>query len=131
MAPIEDRLKQYIKDNYGSIRAFVMAKSLNYANVDSILRRGIKNATWNSVKTLCEALEISADDLADEIITPVSKSCSAVRIENIIEAVRQQIMSSSNLTINNKPATQEDIMLFIDTLDIALEMAKKRINSHD
>ena len=126
MAPIEERLKQYIKDNYGSIRAFVMAKNLNYANVDSILRRGIKNATWNSVKALCEALEISADELADEKIAPVTKDNSTVKVETIFESAKQQLLNANNLTLEDVPVTADEIMLLVSTLDIALEVTMKR-----
>ena len=126
MATIEERLKQHIKDNYGSIRSFVLAKGLNYANVDSILRRGIRNATWNSVKALCEALEISVDELADDRIVPIKKDSSVTKVESIIEAAKLQIMSGTTLTINNKPATQDELVLLCSALDVALELIKKQ-----
>lgn len=126
MASIEERLKQYIKDHYGSVRAFVLAKNLNYANVDSILRRGIKNATWNSVKTLCEALEISADELAEDRIVSVSKTKTVINLENTFESFKQQIQKESNLTINDMPVSEDEVQLLIVLLDNVLEVIKKK-----
>ena len=127
MPSIEERLKLYIKDNYGSIRAFVMKNNLNYANVDSILRRGIKNATWNSVKLLCDALSISADELADEKIIPIKREDEeATKIEDLFAYVKQRLSTCKNPTLNNKPVKQDIIVSMIDGLDLILEIQKKK-----
>lgn len=120
MNSIEEQLKQHIKDNYGSVRAFVLEKGLIYANVDSILRRGIKNATWNNVKTLCEALDISADELAEGRIMPAAKDASIMQLENLVDAMKQQILTASGLTLTGQPATDADVQLFCRLLDASL-----------
>lgn len=122
MNSIEEQLKQYIKDNYGSVRAFVLEKGLIYANVDSILRRGIKNATWNNVKTLCEALDISADELAEGRIMPAAKEASIMQLENLVDAMKQQILTASGLTLSGQPATDADVQLFCRLLDASLNV---------
>lgn len=127
MPSIEERLKLYIKDNYGSIRAFVMKNNLNYANVDSILRRGIKNATWNSVKLLCDALSISADELADEKIVPIKREDEeATKIEDLFAYVKQRLSTCKNPTLNNKPINADIIESMIDCLDLIVEIQKKK-----
>lgn len=125
MNSIEEQLKQYIKDNYGSVRAFVLTKNLIYANVDSILRRGIKNATWNNVKSLCEALDISADELAEGRIMPAAKEASIMQLENLVDAMKQQIMTASGLTLAGQPATDTDVQLFCRLLDASLSVTIK------
>lgn len=122
MNSIEEQLKQYIKDNYGSVRAFVLEKGLIYANVDSILRRGIKNATWNNVKTLCEALDISADELAEGRIMPAAKDASIMQLENLVDAMKQQILTASGLTLSGQPASDADVQLFCRLLDASLSV---------
>lgn len=122
MNSIEEQLKQHIKDNYGSVRAFVLEKGLIYANVDSILRRGIKNATWNNVKTLCEALDISADELAEGRIMPAAKEASITQLENLVDAMKQQILTASGLTLAGQPATDADVQLFCRLLDASLSV---------
>lgn len=127
MPSIEERLKLYIKDNYGSIRAFVMKNNLNYANVDSILRRGIKNATWNSVKLLCDALSISADELADEKIVPIKREDEeATKIEDLFAYVKQRLSTCKNPTLNNKPVNADIIESIVDGLDLIVEIQKKK-----
>ena len=122
MNSIEEQLKQYIKDNYGSVRAFVLEKGLIYANVDSILRRGIKNATWNNVKSLCEALDISADELAEGRIMPAAKEASIMQLENLVDAMKQQILTASGLILSGQPATDADVQLFCRLLDASLSV---------
>ena len=129
MATIEERLKQYIKDNYSSVRAFVLAKDLNYANVDSILRRGIKNATWNSVKSLCEALEISADELAEDRIVPVPKDNDAVKAEDVLAETINKILYTENLTIADEPASIDDRMAIAASMEMLLA-TRKRLNEY-
>lgn len=122
MNSIEEQLKQHIKDNYGSVRAFVLDKGLIYANVDSILRRGIKNATWNNVKTLCEALDISADELAEGRIMPAAKDASIMQLENLVDAMKQQILTASGLILSGQLATDADVQLFCRLLDASLSV---------
>lgn len=124
---LEEQLKQYIIEQYGSIRAFTIQKGLTYASVDSILRRGIKNATWTNVKKLCAALGITADGLAkNQIIRPEVLPAHEVKIEDLVFNFKQQLMNTDNLTINGQLATESDIVFFINTLDVALQLNKKQ-----
>lgn len=127
MDSIEDRLREYIKTRYGSVRAFVLTHDLNYANVDSILRRGIKNATWHSVKSLCHALQISADELAKGNIVTVSAPAQLTRIEDIFEQTKQKLHTCSNPTLNDHPVNADTITSIIDGLNLLLEIQKRRI----
>lgn len=122
---IEEKLKKTIIFQYGSLRAFTIQKNLTYANVDSILRRGIKNATWTSVKNLCAALEISADKLAEEKIIPVSTSDQINDIDTIIRNMHANIKACNDLKIDGEPLTENEIEMLLDGLDIAFEIIKR------
>ena len=124
---IEEQLKQYIIAEYGSVRAFTIQKGLTYASVDSILRRGIKNTTWTNVKKLCAALDITTDGLAkDRLIKKEKLPTKEVKIEDMIQNFTQQLMHTENLTIEGRSATESDIMFFVNTLDVALQISKKQ-----
>lgn len=119
---IEEALKQMIIDEYGSLRAFVLQKGLTYSNVDSILRRGIKNATWTNVKKLCEALEISADALADEKIAPANKEASNIRkLEDIISTAKHDMLNADQLTLKGHIITEARVHDLCMMLDLILD----------
>ena len=119
---IEEALKQMIIDEYGSLRAFVLQKGLTYSNVDSILRRGIKNATWTNVKKLCEALEISADALADEKIAPANKEASNIRkLEDIISTAKHDMLNADQLTLKGHTIPEARVHDLCMMLDLILD----------
>lgn len=133
---IEEKLKQMIISEYGSLRQFTIKKNLAYTNVDSILRRGIKNATWTSVKNLCKALGISANELADEKIVPVSEPSEKKKtdLETMIILSRQNIQQHDDLTINDQVLDQEEIEMLLDALEIGIQIVKrnrKRMKKND
>ena len=126
---IETKLKQMIISQYGSLRAFTMQHNLTYANIDSILRRGIKNATWTNVKTLCAALQISADALANEMIMPLGEQIEINKkitdVEKIIQITKSNIKDFSDLNIAGIPLNDNDVEMLFDGIDIAVGIIKR------
>ena len=68
---IESKLKDMILERYHSIREFSNTVDMPYTTIDSILKRGIANSSVSNIITICKALQISADALADGEIHPV------------------------------------------------------------
>lgn len=123
---IEEQLKQRIIDEYGSVRAFTIQKELTYASVDSILRRGIKNTTWTNIKKFCAAFGITTDGLAqNKIIKVEKKTPTTVKVEDLLDDVKQQIMNGDNLTLDNLPITDFEIMQLVNGIDTAVEVIIK------
>ena len=73
MASIEEKIKDIIIDKYSSIAEFSRKTKIPYTTIDSMLKRGIKNANVLNVIKLCDALEISVDKIKDGIIEPVQE----------------------------------------------------------
>lgn len=63
MEVIEEELKNLILSKYKSIREFTNAIDMPYSTADSILKRGIKKSSVDSVIKICEKLGISTDAL--------------------------------------------------------------------
>ena len=66
---IEEQLKQMILNHSGSVNKFASEIGLPYSTVASILNRGVKNANVQNIIKVCQALGISADELANGRIT--------------------------------------------------------------
>ena len=58
----EERIKAEILSRYESIRQFAMSINMSCSTLDSILKRGLKNASVRNVMKIYGALEISADE---------------------------------------------------------------------
>lgn len=56
---IEEQLKEEIKKKYGSIKKFAESTGIPYTTMDSILKRGIKNATAANILKIVNALDLA------------------------------------------------------------------------
>ena len=63
MGKTEDLLKEKILSEYKSIREFTQKIEMPYSTLDTILKRGIRNASVDNVIRICDFLEISTDAL--------------------------------------------------------------------
>ena len=70
---IEDQLKSFILEQYKSIREFSQTINMPYSTLDSIFKRGVSNAGITNIITICQALSLDVDKLADGILQPKSK----------------------------------------------------------
>lgn len=68
MGTSEDRLKEYILTKYKSVREFTGAIDMPYSTVDSIFKRGIRNASVENIIKICDFLGISTDALINGYI---------------------------------------------------------------
>lgn len=73
---IEQELKALIVKRYGSAKNFALEINMPNSTLDNIFRRGVLNSSVTNIIKICNALEISADELADGKI--VSRSASVV-----------------------------------------------------
>ena len=63
MSEIDWLLKNYILDNYKSIKQFARLVELPSSTVNGIFVRGINNSTFSNVVKICQFLNISIDGL--------------------------------------------------------------------
>ena len=119
---IEDQLKNLILSRYRSIREFVISIDMPYTTMDSIFRRGIGNSSVSNVIKICKALGISADELAEGKIVPVSARFTTYRgeskeIHEFLNRFKMELATMENLTIEGEPVdenTREAIAQGID-----------------
>lgn len=123
---IEDKLKSYIMTKYRSMREFTQIIGIPYSTMTTILKRGIANANVLNIIKICQELEISADELAAGKIVPVAPTnLTPVKIEDIIGNAKQQLLSSTNLTLNGKQLDETEINSIVNSLDLLIEIEKR------
>lgn len=124
---IEQKLKNLILSRYGSIREFTNEIDMPYSTFASIIDRGIKTATIGNILKICKALNISADALSRGEIQLYSNDTSRkeIDLETIIKKT-VYFYSTEPITLEGNPISQESINLIIDSLEITLELVKRR-----
>lgn len=68
---IEEQLKELIIKKYSSVLQFTQKFDIPYSTMTSLFSRGVNKTNINTIIKVCQALNISADELAAGRITPV------------------------------------------------------------
>lgn len=131
---IEEELKNLILTRYNSLREFTIDIDMAYSTMDSIIRRGIQNATLTNVFKICKALNISADALEQGKIVPIvtkntdlnMKKDNRKEITDIMNETKRQLLESNNLRLDGKPVESDSITSLIDAIDIGVEMIRRK-----
>lgn len=136
---IEQELKALIVERYGSAKNFALEINMPNSTLDNIFRRGVLNSSVTNIIKICNALEISADELADGKI--VSRSASAVWASSLTPgetdaikkyraldergkmAVDSTLAREYEISSRNAAAVVSDAAATISTADAALTRA--------
>lgn len=132
---IEETLKSYIIERYGSVRAFALNADIAYTTVVTILQRGINNASLTSIKRICDALNISPDKLSEGEIVFKSDLSEFIEIKEP-KIDLNTLISQYKWTLRNNPVefdghvlTEQEINTISTAIDISLEMIKQNTRS--
>lgn len=126
---VEERLKDLIIKQYGTMKDFTDHIGIPNSTFANILRRGVQNANVLTIIKICQALEISTDDLAEGRIVPLKRpAAKQTKIEDIIDNTKQTLLNAENLTLNDKPASAAEIMSLVNSLEVAVQVWKNQIN---
>ena len=132
---IEEKLRDYILTKYKSVREFVSNTELAYSTVDGILKRGIANSSISKVFAICEALQISADELANNRIVPYSDSIQcfiATEIPDMIEYLKNHPDDLEEMKIDGITLTDEERQVVIGGLTMSVDFIRTmRINRNE
>ena len=125
---IEEKLKEYILAHYKSIREFTKRANMPYTTVDGILKRGVANSSIGNVLKICNVLQISADELANNRIVPIRKeSTSHVFIEEIPEMVdymRNNPEEFYDLTIDGIPLNNVEWETMLNSMTLTVDFVR-------
>lgn len=86
----------------------------------------------SNVIKICKALHISVDALANGEIKPLKKHSDfqpheGVEVEDILNGTKDYIIHSDKITLDGKPINKAAIESLVDSMDIEVEIAKKKV----
>lgn len=127
---IEDQLKNLILSRYRSIREFTIAIDIPYTTMDSIFRRGVGNSSVTNVIKICKALGISADELAEGKIVPVSLRSAAYRgdsreIREFLNRFKTELSHMENLTLEGEPVDGDTLEAIAQGIEVSYETVRR------
>lgn len=121
---IEEKLRDCILMNYRSMRDFTLKADIPYSTLDTILKRGVMNASIGNILKICSALNISADELANGNIVPVENRSEKINVEELL--LNYQLNDRINFELDEKPLTPEEIALLSDSIEVTLGLIRRR-----
>lgn len=126
---IEEKLRELILSRYKSLRDFVQHADMSYSTVDSILRRGIANSSLTNIFKLCKALNISADELANNMIVSnaeVKDDRLSADIIELVKIAKMNVREYESLTLDGNLITKEELEVILDSIDIGIEIVRRK-----
>lgn len=127
---VNEQLKSLITKKYGTLKNFTDKIGIANSTFSNILRRGIPNANVHTIIKICKELQIDPEALCNDrivFVNPVEEE-KPTAVEDILEQMKHTLMNSSNLTINDVPATPADILTLTNALDVTIEVWKNQTN---
>lgn len=125
---IEENLKKIILERYGSMVEFAKQIDIPNTTLASIMNRGIQKASVANVIRICNALNISTDELAHGRISPANKLLDknqTTAIEDILSFARLNIATYKDITIRGRIMSEDDKHFLIDTLEFSLQIIER------
>lgn len=106
MEKLEQDLKDYIIQQYGSLNKFTEKIEMPWTTLDSVLKRGIRNSNVSNIIKICQGLQISADELINGKLVSLdgySKNTDHALLDDEIRRIQR--------ARNNMPVEDQERMM--------------------
>lgn len=120
----EEKLKNEILSQYKSVRAFAMAHNIPNATVSTIFTRGINQTSVTTMIKICQALNISLDELLEGRVVKVENNVQPTKIEDLFTAFQQQMRNTKELTLDGTVLSESEVEGIIKSVNLVLEIEK-------
>jgi hypothetical protein len=117
---IEEKLKQCIKDNYGTVKEFCDTYDIPTSTISTIFRRGIMSSSTTTMLKICENLGIDIDSLIDGEIVHISKQKDTKETELLL-FVNALETADDVFTYKQHALSDAERKMIAFTLKVALE----------
>lgn len=122
---LEKILTEQMIAKSGSVQAFARESGIKYTTLLSMLKRGVHNANIDNVIALCNALNISADALAENRIEERDKPSAAENdLAAILENLIIRVQTDPAMTFDGLPVTKWEIGTTKKSIEFMLEVMR-------
>lgn len=130
----EEKLKDLIKIKYGSLRKFCNETGIPQSTLSTIMVKGINNASIRTIIKICQALDISTDELAEGRVIPNNhKERQSLRLlayarelTNILQLGREYKNAYEPYAIDGVDMDAEETEMFLDGIELLTNLIRKQ-----
>ena len=127
---IEEKLKSLILERYGTVSEFCKIIDMANSTFATIMKNGIHSANITNIIKICNALNISTDELAKDRIVPTGSNLTApgaLKMEDLAVYVKTMIESSEEITLDGKPVSNAVRGALIDYIDLLTGFMRRHL----
>ena len=121
---IEEKLKTLIIEKYGTVSSFTSEIGMPNSTFATIMKKGIHNASIQSIILLCQSLGISADALAEDRIVFTNQD-AIKEVSDLLSVMRMNI-NTYNLTLDGKNLSEAENEALMDALELCVEFLRRQ-----
>lgn len=122
---IEERLKLLITQRYGNLKNFSDSIGMAQSTLVTILKRGLKASSITNVISICDALNISTDEIInDRIVEKKPDNPQEIDLSCLIKHLREQ-RDQEEFYVDDKPITKDDYFVILDGIELSIEMIRR------
>lgn len=125
---IEEKLKDLVVERYGTMRQFSKEIGMSQSTFATIMKRGIHKASISNILVICKALQISADELANDRIVPIKKEQTShilfTDIPEMLNYMKNYRNEFDDLTIDKIPLSDLEYETVLNCLTLSVEFVR-------
>lgn len=124
---IEDKIKNLILGQYGTVSAFTKAIGMPNSTFATIMKIGIEKSSIQNVIKICHALKISTDELAKgNIVSVEEKTTEPIDLTQFIQIVKYKMDDPESVVLDGQHLTAGEAEFFMDSLDLIIEQLRRK-----
>lgn len=117
MTEIDEKVKELILREYGSINEFSKRYKIPQSTVFTAFKRGLNSANLSTVSTIAHALDISIDGIAHGKIEPTKRYTFTD-----LEKLRDDINKNSFISLGTRRLTKNELFLLTELLTACINV---------
>lgn len=102
MEKLEQELKDYIIQQYGSLNKFTEKIEMPWTTLDSVLKRGIRNSNVSNIIKICQELQISADELINGKLVSLDNYSKNTDYTLLDDGIRRIQRARNNMPVEDQ-----------------------------
>lgn len=117
MTEIDEKIKNLILHEYGSINEFSKRYKIPQSTVFTVFKRGLNSSNLSTVSTIAHALDISIDGIARGKIEPTKRYAFTD-----LEQLRDEINKNPFISLGTRRLTKNELFLLTELLTACINV---------
>ena len=123
---IEEKLKSYILEQYGTIYAFTKSIGMPNSTFASIVKNGVERSSIQNISKICKALGISTEEFINGNIVPAEEpEKEDFDIIDFVKIFRYKLSDPDVAVLDDQHLTETEAKFLVNSLDLVIEQIRR------